>query len=120
MKKLVSLFTLLMVCVFTYAAGPDMSGSTYRDVKSGETLDFYSDKVVYKADGAPISRRGDYSFGSSAGLRQPVGGNKSVKITVSIYVGERTVKLTGAITYDPKTGKPSNLFLNGRYWTKII
>lgn len=118
MKKILCIMVSLFVCGMALAASPNLSGYTFTSTRGGETLDFYSDKVVYHAPGMPISRRGDYSFGGTQGLRQPVGGNKSVKINVNVYVGERTVTLSGFVTYNPNNGEPSNLFLNGVYWTK--
>lgn len=120
MKKIIALIPMLMMCIISFAAGPNMNGYSFKDTKTGEVFDFYSDKVIYKAPGTAPSRWGEYSFGNSAGLRQPVGGNKSVKITIQVYVGDRSVTLTGFVTYDPSTGKPTSLYLGGRYLTKYI
>jgi len=80
------------------AQASPIEGCTFES-ENGETLDFYSGgKVIYKAKGVNISRRGDYTISGR-------------NITVNIYVGNRTVTFKGTyISYNNK------LVLNGSNW----
>lgn len=73
--------------------------------------------VVYKAEGMSESRRGEWTVNDKG----KVGGNyvTSVPITVEIYVGNRTVTMTGTLSYAVNKGtNVGELKLNGEYWRK--
>lgn len=120
MKKVFTLLSLLMLCSLTFASEPDMKGTVFKDNKTGEVLEFDTNKVVYKIPKVSFSRPGEYTIGDTEGLKQSPGSNKSIKIVVSVNVGESTIKLSGTITYNLYSGRPINLFINGRCWTRMI
>ncbi|MBP3299848.1 MAG: hypothetical protein J6L73_09260 [Muribaculaceae bacterium] len=119
MKRFLFLITVAILSVtVVFAAKPDFGsdGTTYE--KDGQTLDFYNNgMVVYKAQGAPESRRGEWHVKDNG----RVGGNyvTDVPITVEIYVGNRTVTMTGTLTYAVNKGtNVGQLRLNGERWRK--
>ena len=109
---------MLMICSIALA-GPDLSGYSFKDTSTGETYDFYSDKVVYYAPGAPNSRRGDYSIGRGVATSRSASANVSAPISIQIYIGDRTVTISGTITYNRMTNRPISLVLNGRQLTNL-
>lgn len=96
--------------------GPKFAGLTFES-RNGETLDFYADKVIYRAKGANVSRRGDYRIG---GISNPVHavGQENRHITIDIYVGESTVTLKGSFTYNIGSGEVVALTLDGKNWSR--
>lgn len=93
---------------------PKMDGLTFVS-SEGETLDFYSSSVVYHAEGADVSRKGEYSFGSP-NVAHGVG-DRTWPITVNIYIGSRTVTLRGTVKATDG-GRVIKLVLNGKEWTR--
>ncbi len=93
---------------------PKMDGLTFTS-SEGETLDFYSNSVIYHAQGADISRKGEYSFGGTNTAHGV--GNRTWYITVNIYVGSRTVTLKGTVKATDG-GQVMKLILNGKEWTR--
>ena len=93
-------------------AKPKLDGLTFTS-KNGDTLDFYSDFIVYKADGADYSRKGDWSLGGVSSWN----GNSAVwRITVNIYVGKNIKTLKGYVTADRWSGKVWKFELDGQVW----
>ena len=109
-----------MLCLFVganntkAATPPQLDGVTFYS-SDGETLDFYADKVIYHAEGMSISRRGDWECSYISGV-----GNTNYKwaITVRIYVGNRTVTMTGYIESYQNGRLKGNLILDGKKWTR--
>lgn len=96
--------------------GPKFAGLTFES-RDGETLDFYSDKVIYHVKGANVSRRGDYKIGGISNVVHAVG-KENRYITIDIYVADRIVKLEGSFTYKTSDGEVVSLTLNGKNWSR--
>ena len=72
---------------------PKLSGHTFTS-EYGETLDFYDDYVIYKAEGAD-SRKGDWKLGSITNIGSPM----YCEITINIYISDRMVTMKGRVEY---------------------
>ncbi len=118
-EKIVCLVVLLWVINSIVRAGePRMDG--YSFTYNGQTLDFYSTEVIYKASSSPVSRRGEYSIGGKAqNIVRSVGEEKR-NITILLYVGERTSQLEGVVSFQYQNGEVNYLILEGNEWKCII
>lgn len=80
----------------------NLNDVTFENKSTGETYDFYSSRdnmVVYHAKGSPVTRRGEFSIGANdRNVAHGVGEIRKY-ITINVWVGDRTVKLTGIISY---------------------
>lgn len=115
MKKLL-IFLFSAVCAFaTFAQDFGSDGMTF--YKNGQTLDLYNNGlVVYLAKGSPVSRRGDWKKGGGRGIASRRTGRQTSDggITVSVYVGDRTVTWTGNVNYS--NGQITSITLDGETW----
>lgn len=91
---------------------PKLAGKSFTS-ENEETLDFYEDYVVYHAKGADYSRRGDYSIGNQLGTSGNPCWKRSLKVT--IYVGDRSVTLSGRVEFKNATSI-NRLILNNEVW----
>jgi len=114
MKKILLLLAALFVGFVANAASPAFDGITFTN--GSETLDFYSDKVIYHASGASVSRRGDYIVGERTRNAAHGVGEEKRYMTIRIYVGDRVVTLAGEFSYQTSTGKVNWLMLEGKRW----
>ncbi|MBR4438804.1 MAG: hypothetical protein IKS79_06875 [Bacteroidales bacterium] len=92
---------------------PKMDGLTFES--NNQTLDFYSDRVIYHASGADFSRNGEYSFSRSN--KVPINFKYTWNITIYIYIGERTTTLNGEVVADSQ-GNVISLKINNKEWRK--
>ena len=117
MKRLLVLFfALLGVFVLSTNANaqskPKMEDLTFKS-SQGETLDFYSDYVIYHAEGSDVSRRGEYTFGGSSVVHSV--GSTTWSITINIYVGSRTITMKGQVKAK-NDGTVIWLKIDGKEW----
>jgi len=99
MKKTIAILAMLVLALGISSVQaqtrPKLNGHTFTN-SLGETLDFYDDgTVLYHAEGASISRKGDWTLGEVSNIGSPM----SCRITVNIYVSERTVTKKGHVEY---------------------
>lgn len=73
--------------------------------KSGETLDFYTNKVIYHAKNASISRVGSYTWKNEAGRNFTANSNRwKASITIELSMSNTTKTLKGDLVYNGNTG----------------
>lgn len=120
MKERIICFVILFLVVngMIWAGEPRMDG--YSFTYDGQTLDFYSTEVIYKASSSPVSRRGEYTIGGKAKNIVRAVGEEKRNITILLYVGERTSRLEGVVSFQYQNGEVNYLILDGNEWKCTI
>lgn len=111
-KKIFLFLVTIFAGMATYAASPNLQDITLKN-SDGETLDFYanrSNKVIYAAPGAGISRGGTFYLGSTI---RSSNGNVEARFSIELPMSYGMKKLEGTIYYRNSDGYVYNVTLNG-------
>ena len=106
---------LIGLGIYTNAQSPKFNGVTLCS-QSGESLDFYPEKVIYYSKGAPVSRLGSYTWKNTGRWNGSINKYQAyISIVVTVINTKKEIK--GTLVYD-NNGNILSIETNNGKWTK--